>query len=1116
MPAFTLTDVKSFCGSTSYKRGEDYYRLGKVSRLKKSADGCSYTARVKGSSSYSVEVEIWPDGEISTYCDCPAFYSYDNDCKHIAAVLIAIHDQESGREALDVAGSRSTGPAWLNTHRPADNRAAMLTMAEKEAAKYRPAGDLIAHYKMNQAIGMGESSLDSSSTGQGLGRLKFEYTFRVVTNRFFKNPSVMIELRTGVKRLYVVQKVKSFLQSVELAKSHPFTALFTYDPMRHEIGEQDRAMLDLLIQMKHNDEAYREYYSDLAGYLPVTDRKDMFVDPRQWADMLRLLPDVDARLEGLGALGTRMELGEGKLPLQFHITRKTGANYQLDVGELANVTVLPSYRCAMMNGMVYPLDPQEIHKLHDLLTHMSVTQSNGKLDMSEEQLNGFVQHVLPPLRELGQVNIAKPLRERIREPEPQIQLYVDYADGILTARALFRYGAIEIQPLEERQDAPAEQDCILIRDAAREGKLLQRLEAAGLRPTGQRWLSETEDEQYEVLYHLLPVLEKEEGAEIYLSQTLQNIVRHRKRQPKVRADLTGDMNWLDISFELEQIEERELLHIMRSIVEKKKYFRLRDGSFLSLEEEEYQGFADMMESLGMGAADLRGNRIQLPAVRALQLPERASVSGSIRFGRDLRQFVKRFNDLDELDYEVPDGLQAQLRDYQAQGFQWLKMLASYRFGGILADDMGLGKTVQSIAYILSEREQEQESSEEKQPVLIVSPSSLTYNWAQECARFAPQLRVLVVAGQKKERAALWAEMEEADVIVTSYPLLRRDIEFYAEQPFHTLILDEAQAIKNASSQTAQAVSEINAARRFALTGTPIENSLDELWSIFNAVFPGLFTNQKAFRDLPAERVARIVRPFILRRLKKDVLTELPDKIESVQYPELATEQKKLYAAYLAKLQHTTAQDLKTEGFQKSRMKILAGITRLRQLCCHPALFVEGYSGPSGKLQHLLEQVEELTASGRRVLIFSQYSSMLQLIREQLEFAGRTLFYLDGQTPAQERVDMCHRYNAGEAELFLISLKAGGSGLNLTGADTVILYDLWWNPAVEEQAIGRAHRMGQKRVVQVIRLVAEGSIEEKILELQQRKRDLIDEVIDAEGSASSALTEEDIRELLSVT
>lgn len=768
----------------------------------------------------------------------------------------------------------------------------------------------------------------------------------------------------------------------------------------------------------------------------------------------------------------------------------------------------------MMNGILYPLERQELHKLNELMNHMSVAHSNGKLDISEEQLNGFVQHVLPPLRELGRVNIAKPMCERIREPELQIQLYVDYADGIFTARARFKYGDIEIQPLEEGQDGPSGVDCILIRDAAREAKFLHRLDAAGLRHDGQRWLCETEDEQYELLYHLLPEMEEQEGAEIYLSQTLQYLVLHRKRQPKVRADLTGDMNWLEISFELEQIEERELLRIMRSIVEKKKYYRLRDGSFLSLEEEEYQGFGAMMDSLGMDADDLRGSRIQLPAVRALQLPERPAASGNIRFGRDLRQFVGRFNDLDELDYGLPDGLRAQLRDYQAQGYQWLKMLASYRFGGILADDMGLGKTVQSIAYILSERQQEQ--AEEKQPVLIVSPSSLTYNWAHECARFAPQLRVLVVAGQKQERAALWTEMKEADVVVTSYPLLRRDIEIYAQQPFHTLVLDEAQAIKNASSQTAQAVSGINAPRRFALTGTPIENSLDELWSIFHAVFPGLFTNQKAFRELPAERIARIVRPFILRRLKKDVLTELPDKIESVQYPELASEQKKLYAAYLAKLQHTTEQDLKTEGFQKSRMKILAGITRLRQLCCHPALFVEGYSGPSGKLQHLLEQVEELTASGRRVLIFSQYASMLQLIREQLESAGRTLFYLDGQTPPQERVDMCQRYNAGEAEMFLISLKAGGSGLNLTGADTVILYDLWWNPAVEEQAIGRAHRMGQKRVVQVIRLVAEGTIEEKILELQQRKRDLIDEVIDAEGSASSALTEEDIRELLSVT
>jgi SNF2 family DNA or RNA helicase len=328
-------------------------------------------------------------------------------------------------------------------------------------------------------------------------------------------------------------------------------------------------------------------------------------------------------------------------------------------------------------------------------------------------------------------------------------------------------------------------------------------------------------------------------------------------------------------------------------------------------------------------------------------------------------------------------------------------------------------------------------------------------------------------------------------------------------------LDEAQAIKNSSSQTAQAVKQIQAPRRFALTGTPVENSLDELWSIFEAIFPGLFPSYRRFRDLPPERIARMVRPFILRRLKKDVLEELPDRIETVQRSELTVEQKKLYAAYLTQLQDETSKDMEENGFQKNRIKILAGITRLRQLCCHPALFVENYQGDSGKMEQLLETVQDCLAAGKRILIFSQFASMLNLIRQTLAAQGRDLFYLDGQTPAQSRVEMCRRFNEGEAELFLISLKAGGTGLNLTGADTVILYDLWWNPAVEEQAIGRAHRMGQKQVVQVIRLVTEGTIEEKILELQQRKKDLIAEVIEPGDGGSTTLSEQDIRELLMV-
>ncbi|MNS42264.1 RNA polymerase-associated protein RapA [compost metagenome] len=328
-------------------------------------------------------------------------------------------------------------------------------------------------------------------------------------------------------------------------------------------------------------------------------------------------------------------------------------------------------------------------------------------------------------------------------------------------------------------------------------------------------------------------------------------------------------------------------------------------------------------------------------------------------------------------------------------------------------------------------------------------------------------------------------------------------------------MDEAQAFKNHGTLTAQSVKSIEAKHRFALTGTPVENGLEELWSIFSAVFPALFPNRQAFNDLPRETIARRVRPFLLRRLKSDVLKELPEKIETVQASELLPEQKKLYAAYLAELQAETLKHLKDDDLQKHRIKILAGLTRLRQLCCHPALFVEGYNGSSAKFEQLLEIIDDCRSAGKRMLIFSQFTQMLGLIRRELGYQGVPHFYLDGQTPGADRVELCSRFNEGEGDLFLISLKAGGTGLNLTGADTVILYDLWWNPAVEQQAADRAHRIGQKNVVQVIRLVTEGTVEDKMYELQQKKKNLIEEVIQPGQESLSSLSEQDIREILSI-
>lgn len=354
-----------------------------------------------------------------------------------------------------------------------------------------------------------------------------------------------------------------------------------------------------------------------------------------------------------------------------------------------------------------------------------------------------------------------------------------------------------------------------------------------------------------------------------------------------------------------------------------------------------------------------------------------------------------------------------------------------------------------------------------------------------------------------------------DVIITSYPSLRMDQVLYRDQHFHTVFFDEAQAFKNPVTQTAKAVRGIQADYRFALTGTPIENSLDELWSIFNVVFPELLPNRRLFSEMRRDSIKKRVRPFILRRIKTEVLTELPDKVETIQFSDLQKEQKKLYAAYLAELKQDALKHLNKDSFQKNRIRILAGLTRLRQLCCHPALFVEGYEGGSAKFDQLMEIVEECRLSGRRVLVFSQFTQMLGLIGRQLAKEGVPYFYLDGQTPPMERVDLCSRFNEGEGDLFLISLKAGGTGLNLTGADTVILYDLWWNPAVEQQAADRAHRMGQKKEVQVVRLVAKGTIEEKINELQMKKKNLIDDVIQSGEEPLKAMSADDIREILTM-
>lgn len=468
---------------------------------------------------------------------------------------------------------------------------------------------------------------------------------------------------------------------------------------------------------------------------------------------------------------------------------------------------------------------------------------------------------------------------------------------------------------------------------------------------------------------------------------------------------------------------------------------------------------------------------------------------------------------------APIGLKCELRNYQLQGLNWMQFLRCNRLHGVLADDMGLGKTVQTLAHILVEKE----SGRLTLPALIVAPTSLMPNWSSEAARFAPDLKVLVLQGD--DRAANFPKMKEFDLILTTYPLLMRDKEFLLLHQFHLLILDEAQMVKNNKTHAYQVLQQVQASQRLCLTGTPMENHLGELWSLFHLLLPGFLGDQKIFQALyrrpiekdgcPVRREAlkKRIKPFILRRTKQEVATELPEKTEIVRKINFGAEQRDLYEAIRIKAQEELMRQIKNQGLERSQIAVLDALLKLRQVCCDPRLVKIENINPlmqSAKLEYLIEMVIQMVEEGRKILIFSQFTSMLALIGSELESHSIIFTLLTGDT--KDRATPVEKFQKGEFPVMLISLKAGGVGLNLTAADTVIHYDPWWNPSVENQATDRAHRIGQKKSVFVYKLVVTGSLEEKILELQERKKNLIFSILDTGGQSSGQLTLEDLESI----
>ncbi len=758
----------------------------------------------------------------------------------------------------------------------------------------------------------------------------------------------------------------------------------------------------------------------------------------------------------------------------------------------------------------------------EILDILGDGESGGKinLEIGRKNMSEFCYRVLPALKEFADVEIHEPeLIEKYLYPEAAFEFYLDAEDDNVTCSVKVKYGERECELYRAGNE---NQSAEVFRDLQREKEIEEIVEDLFpyiFEEDGVRHCAADEDLIYSIIDGGVDALVQ--LGEVHATDRFRGLTIRRK--PKITVGVKIESDLLNLSITSDGLTEEDLLDLLNSYRKKKKYHRLKNGDFMTVDEDTLDELSSMLDIMHVSPSEFVKGKMQLPMYRALYLDRMLEKNDAIYAQRDkhFKSLIRNFKTVGDSDYELPESLDGVMRNYQQFGYKWLRTVASCGFGGILADDMGLGKTLQVIAVLLAAKQENEKSAGTS---LVVTPASLVYNWREEFAKFAPQLDICVITGTKSERADKLAGYKKHDVLITSYDLIKRDILEYEDKAFEYQIIDEAQFIKNHTTAAAKAVKVVKSKVRFALTGTPIENRLSELWSIFDYLMPGfLYTYDRFRRELEnpivkerneaaMSQLKRMAEPFILRRLKGDVLRDLPEKIEEVQYVVFEKTQHQLYDAQALHMKKML-EEQNDESFAKSKIKILAEITRIRQICCDPSLCFENYKGESAKRDACMELVRSAIDGEHRMLIFSQFTSMLELLESDLQKEKIPYFKITGATKKEERIDLVHRFNEGDTPVFLISLKAGGTGLNLTGADIVLHYDPWWNLAAQNQATDRAHRIGQEKTVSVYKLIVKGSIEEKILKLQEDKKALADEILNGETGGLMTMSRDELIALL---
>ncbi|WP_315674525.1 SNF2 helicase associated domain-containing protein [Clostridium sp. 19966] len=1077
-------NLKEIVDDFTFRKGKQYYKEGYVEDLKideindKNEKALSIFTRVissNGFNSYDVNLQ-WNNttNSIKGYCSCPAYENMEDavPCKHIIATLLK----------------------YIKEYQP-------RIYSEEDSSDIE---DLINKIKSNS---------EANEDFKRELNLELKFFSETTSNRSH------LEMKVGLDKKYVVKSIKSFIKAVNEENVLEFGKSFTFDPSIYKFNAVDEKLIDMMTEVMEVDEekynSYNFYYNKSGS--SIFSGKSMYFADKLMYRFFKLIKERAINFILDEKEFENVEIVMGEMPLKFNM-ELVNDEIELTQNDELPVPLDGASKIFWYEGKIY-LPPKDQIAVYVPLYDMLYAREKNKMLFRKQDSEKVASYILPVLKKVSkEINIDDAVKKSFYEEPLLIRTYLDRDNKNVTAVIKYGYGEIEINPLEKTESNT--EKGILIRDIIKEENSQMVLKSFGFEPRNSIYVMK--DEKDIVSFITEGVTKLQELGEVYYSDSFKEIRIYGRSSMKGGIRL-NDQDLLEFNFELDGVDKSELKDIFNALREKKKYFRLKKGGFVALEDKAMQELGEMVDYLDIKDKDFEKDKIILSKFNAVYLDQKIKDSDMdyLERSKNFRELANNIRDVKEMDYEVSEDMNSIMRSYQKIGYKWFKTLSTCGFGGILADEMGLGKTLQAISFLASERGDK--------PSIVVTPTSLVYNWQEEIEKFAPQLKTVVISGPKKKREEMMGDIEKVDVVITSYPLIKRDIDEYSQIWFNYCIIDEAQQIKNPASQNATSVKQLKAKGYFALTGTPIENSLTELWSIFDFVMPGYLLshskfskkyetpiikdeNKKALKELNDH-----IKPFILRRMKKDVIKELPPKIEHKLIVEMTEEQKKLYAAYLDTARQTVNSEIKNNGFGKSKIKILSLLTRLRQICCDPAVFIEDFSSESGKMMALDDLLEEVTAQGHKILLFSQFTSVLKNIKKRLIKNQIGHMYLDGSTKSEERISMVKKFNQGEASVFLISLKAGGTGLNLTGADVVIHFDPWWNPAVEDQATDRAHRIGQEKTVEVIKLIAKGTIEEKIYNLQQRKKDMIKSIINKdmnEDNIIMQMSEEDIESLFS--